>query len=313
MRDCDRRSFIKTCGIGAAAAASVGYSSVEGLLAAPSQPRLSIARYKLSPAEEEGIAEEAGRLTRKAIEGLGGMSRFVSRGQVVCVKPNLSWERKPAQAATTNPDVVATIVKLCYEAGAKDVFVADHTCNMAQRTYDRSGVKKAAEAAGARVVFVDQRRFRAMAINGKILKEWEMYTEMVEADTLINAYIVKQHNLCAATLGMKNLMGAIGGQRNRYHQDIGGTVADLAAFLKPKLIVMDAIRVLANNGPVGGNLADVKRKDIVAAGTDQVAIDSFGASLLGLKPEQVQYIAEAARRGLGAIDYKSVSPREQTI
>jgi uncharacterized protein (DUF362 family) len=312
MKDLDRRSFIKACGL-AAATVSTGYVTVDGLAAAPSQTRLSIARYKLSPAEDEGIAEEAGRLTRKAIEGLGGMSRFVSRGQVVCIKPNLSWEKRPAQAATTNPDVVATLVKLCYEAGAKDVFVADHTCNTAQRTYDRSGVQKAASAAGARVVFVDQRRFRKMAINGKVIKEWEVYPEMVEVDTLINVPIVKQHNLCAATLGMKNLMGIIGGMRNRYHQDIGATVADLAVFLKPKLVVMDGIRVLAANGPVGGNLADVRRKDVVAAGTDQVAIDAFGASLLGVRPEQVQYVVEAARRGLGTIDYKSVSPREQTI
>jgi len=306
MFELDRRSFIKGCAL-------AGMATIGGAEAVPAPGKLSIARYKASPSEEAGIAEEAARLTQKAIEGLGGMSRFVSRGQVVWIKPNLGWERKAAQAATTNPDLVATLVKLCYEAGAKSVFVADNTCNTAQRTYARSGIQQAAEKAGARAVFLDQRKFKRMSLKGKVLKEWEVYSEMVEADLLINVPIVKQHNLCAATLGMKNLMGVVGGQRNRYHQDIGNTVADLAAFLKPRLVVLDGIRVLAANGPVGGNLADVKRKDVVVAGTDQVAVDAFGASLLGLRPEQVAYITEAARRGLGASNYTTLRPIEQTI
>lgn len=306
MSELDRRSFIKAC----AAAGAVGLERAYG---APTKGELSIARYRTSPVAEDAIAEEAVRLTEKAVAGLGGMSRFVSRGHVVWIKPNMGWERKAAQAATTNPDLVATLVRLSYEAGAKSVFVADNTCNTAQRTYSRSGIQQAAEKAGARVVFLDQRKFKRMALKGKILKEWELYTEMVEADLLINVPIVKQHNLCAATLGMKNLMGAVGGQRNRYHQDIANTVADLAAFLKPRLVVLDGIRVLAANGPVGGNLADVKRKDVVAAGTDQVAVDAFGASLLGLRPEQVVYIAEAARRGLGTANYTALGPKEQSI
>jgi len=306
MSELDRRSFIKACAV-------AGSLSLEQLSGAAARGELSIARYKMSPVADDGIAEEAVRLTEKAIAGLGGMSRFVSKGHVVWIKPNMGWERKAAQAATTNPDLIATLVRLSYEAGAKSVFVADNTCNTAQRTYSRSGIQQAAEKAGARVVILDQRKFRRMALKGKVLKEWELYTEMVEADLLINVPIVKQHNLCAATLGMKNLMGVVGGQRNRYHQDIGNTVADLAAFLKPRLVVMDGIRVLAANGPVGGNLADVKRHDVVAAGTDQVAVDAFGASLLGLRPEQVVYIAEAARRGLGTANYAALGPKEQSI
>jgi uncharacterized protein (DUF362 family) len=311
MKNCCRRSFVKRVALAGVTVPSLW--SLSTAAAAPEEGKLSIARYKSSPPEDEAIAEEAVRLTRKAIEGLGGMGRFVSRGQVVYVKPNVAWDRRPAQAATTNPDLVAALVKLCYEAGAKQVIVTDNTCNSAQRTYSRSGIQAAAEKAGARVEFVDQRKLKRMAIKGVVLKEWEMYTDMVEADVLINVPIVKQHNLCGATLGMKNLMGVIGGQRNRYHQDIGNTVADLAAFLKPKLVVLDGIRVLAANGPVGGSLADVKRKDVVAAGTDQVAIDAFGASLLGLRPEQVVYVAEAAKRGLGTLNYSSLAPKDQTI
>jgi uncharacterized protein (DUF362 family) len=108
---------------------------------------------------------------------------------------------------------------------------------------------------------------------------------------------------------MKNLMGAVAGARNRYHQDLDKTLADLAGFLKPQLVVLDAIRVLTANGPVGGNLADVKRKDTIVAGVDQVAVDAVGATLLGHKPEAIGYIVEANARGLGTINYASLSPK----
>jgi len=271
---------------------------------------MSIAHYKSSPAEPDGIAEEARRLTRQAIEALGGMNRFVSKGNIVWVKPDIGWDRRPEQAATTNPDVVATLVEMCYQAGAKKVLVSDNPCNPARLSFPRSGIQQAAEKAGAEVIFLDERKFKKMSINGKVLKEWEVYQDTVEADRLINVPIVKNHNLCLATLGMKNLMGVIGGPRNRLHQDLGGTLVDLAAFLKPRLVVLDAIRVLTANGPVGGNLADVKRKDTIVAGVDQVAVDALGATLLGYKPDSIGYIVQGNARGLGTINFNSLSPKQ---
>jgi uncharacterized protein (DUF362 family) len=260
--------------------------------------------------EPDGIAEEARRLTRQALEALGGMNRFVSRGNIVWVKPDIGWDRRPEQAATTNPDVVATLVEMSYQAGAKKVLVSDNPCNPARLSFPRSGIQQAAEKAGAQVIFLDERKFRRMPINGKVLREWEVYQDVVEADRLINVPIAKNHNLCLATLGMKNLMGVIGGPRNRLHQDLGGTLVDLAAFLKPRLVVLDAIRVLTANGPVGGNLADVKRKDTLVAGVDQVAVDALGATLLGYKPASIGYIEQGNARGLGTIDFNSLAPKQ---
>lgn len=272
-------------------------------------PALAIARYKSSPAAPDGIAEEARRLTRAGIEALGGMGRFVSKGQTVWIKPNISWDRRPEQAATTNPDVVATLVELCYQAGAKRVLLSDNPCNSAQRTFPRSGIQQAAEKAGAHVFFMDERKFRKMALNGKVLKEWPVYAEVVECDVLINVPIAKHHSLTTVTLGMKNLMGVVGGARERFHQNTELTLPDLAAFLKPKLIVLDAIRVLTGNGPVGGSLTDVKRKETVVAGADQVAVDAYGATLLGHKPQAIEHIVEAGRRGLGNINFEALSPK----
>ena len=312
MAHIDRRDFLKA-GVTAVAGFGVGWFEPQSLIPSPQLPALSTAHYKTSPADPDGIAEEAKRLTRQAIDALGGMGRFVSKGNVVWIKPDIGWDRRPEQAATTNPDVVATLVEMCYQAGAKKVLVSDNPCNPARLSYPRSGIQPAAEKAGAEVPFLDERRFRKMSVNGKVLKEWEVYQDIVEADRLINVPIAKNHNLCLATLGMKNLMGAIGGARNRLHQDLGGTVADLAAFLKPRLVVLDAIRVLTANGPVGGNLADVKRKDTLVAGVDQVAVDAVGATLLGYKPESIGYILQGNARGLGTIDFKSLSPKQVEV
>ena len=300
----NRRAFLKS-----AAIAGAGTALFSSRLAQAAPPALAIARYKSSPTAPDGIAEEARRLTRAAIDALGGMGRFVSKGQTVWIKPNISWDRRPEQAATTNPDVVATLVQMCYQAGAKRVLLSDNPCNSAQRTFPRSGIQQAAEKAGAQVFFMDERKFRKMALNGKVLKEWPVYAEVVEADVLINVPIAKHHSLTTVTLGMKNLMGAVGGASERFHQNTELTLPDLAAFLKPKLIVLDAIRVLTGNGPVGGSLTNVKRKETVVAGADQVAVDAYGATLLGHKPQAIDHIVEAGRRGLGNINFEALSPK----
>jgi len=310
MTEKNRRQFISTC-----AAAGIG-CSISGCLpqsAEAAAPSMSIAKYKTSPTDKVAIAEEAEKLTRAAIDALGGISRFVAKGDVVFVKPNIGWDRKPELAGNTNPDVVATVIKMCLEAGAKQVKVSDHTCHSQERTFARSGIKQAAEKAGARVFFLNPKRYKKMAIGGKVIKEWDIYPEIMEADKLINIPIVKHHTISGATIGMKNLMGIIGGSRDQFHQRIDQTLADLAAFVKPDLIIVDGIRILLRNGPVGGNIKDVGRKDTIAAGIDQVALDAFGAELLGRNPEEISHIKEAASRGLGKIDYKSLAPKEITV
>lgn len=311
MSGCNRRYFIRKCAITGAGLHST--AMLPNLAWSADSPVMSIAKCKESPKEAEGIAEEAKALTRKAIDALGGMKRFVSKGDVVWVKPNIGWNRRPEFAANTNPDVIATLIKLCDEAGAKEVVVSDNTCNPEQQCFSSSGIKEAAENVGARVFYLDKRKFRKMAINGKKLKEWEIYTDIIEADKVINVPIAKHHGLSEVTLSMKNLMGVIGGARNRFHQDIDNTLPDLAAFIKPDLIVIDAIRVLMNHGPRGGNLSDVERRDIVAAGTEQVALDAYATTLLGRKPERIGHIVEAAKRGMGTLDYASLNPVESVV
>jgi len=241
-------------------------------------------------------------VTRLAIDSLGGMSRFISKGDVVVVKPNMAWDRTPEQAANTNPQVVKTIVELCFAAGAKQVKVFDNSCNDPRRCYVRSGIKEAAQEAGATVSYMEEHKFELVKIGGEVIKEWTVYREILEADKVINVPIAKHHSLTRLTMSLKNWLGAISGERSRLHQRINEAIVDLCLVFKPVLTVLDANRVLIAHGPQGGDLADVKHLGTVIAGTDQVAVDSLGAQLFGLRPMELGYLVEAHERQIGEID-----------
>lgn len=249
-------------------------------------------------------------ITQAAIQALGGMERFISRGDIVIVKPNIAWDRAPEQAATTNPEVVGTLVRMCLDAGAKQVKVFDNTCEDPRRCYVRSGIMEAAKKAGAKVIYTDERRFRNMEIKGEALGKWEVYQEAVEVDKVINVPILKHHSLARLTMGMKNLMGLIGGNRARLHWQLDRALVDLAAFFKPTLVVLDAVRMLVKNGPQGGSPKYVKKLDTVAAGIDQVAMDAVGATLFGLSPQEMDLIRLAHQRGLGHMDLAQLRIKE---
>jgi uncharacterized protein (DUF362 family) len=250
-------------------------------------------------------------MVRKVVEAMGGMTAFVTEGQKVVVKPNIGWDRRPEQAATTNPEVVAEVVKMCREAGASQVTVFDRTCSVARRTYKSSGIEAAASDAGAKVRHVLQKRFVKVDIpEGEALKSWELYKDALEADVLINLPIAKHHSLCKLTMAMKNLMGIMGGNRGAIHNHFPVKITDINTVVKPQLIILDAIRVLLRNGPQGGNLADVAEKNTIIAGTNAIPVDAFGATLFGLNPRDLNFLKVANRRGLGAIDPEKISIKE---
>jgi uncharacterized protein (DUF362 family) len=250
---------------------------------------------------------EPRELVERALADLGGMGRFVRRGDVVVVKPNIAWDRTPEQAANTNPGVVAEVVRQCWGAGAKRVIVTDVSCNEPRRCFQRSGIQAAAREAGAEVILPDPDLFREVDLGGVVLKSWPVFSPFLEADKILNLPIAKHHNLTGCTLGMKNWYGILGGQRNRLHQQIHQSLADLAAFMLPTLTIMDCYRVLLRNGPTGGNLEDVALKKTVVAGTDPVALDAYVAKAWwNLEAERLPYLGMAANRGLGTVEFEKL-------
>ena len=259
-------------------------------------PVFAIAKSSTDPAE----------LVRRAVAALGGMSRFVSRGDIVAVKPNIGWDRMPVHAANTNPLVVAEVVRLAFDAGAKEVIVTDASCNEANRCFQRSGIWRAAYAVGANVILPSAHRFRDLRMRGEVLDQWPVYLPLVNADKVINVPVAKHHNLSKFTGGMKNWYGILGGRRNRLHQNIDVSIADLATFMRPTVTIVDATRVLLRNGPQGGNMDDAKDMHQVIASLDQVAADAYACTLIGERAENVRYLKLGHDRGIGSMFWQQL-------
>jgi uncharacterized protein (DUF362 family) len=304
----NRRSFIK-----GVAATGLALRFGPPAFASGSAPTTGAAAPAPLPVLAAVEGESPAAITRAAIALLGGMGKFVGKGDKVVIKPNIGWDRTPEMAACTNPEVVRTLVELVLEAGAKTAVVIDNTTNQAKRCYVRSGIQEAVKQAGGDMLFVDDYRVKKMALKGEWLKEWEILQDVVEADKIINVPIAKHHSLCRLTLGMKNWLGATGGARNQFHQSLDKSMVDLAAFFKPQLTVLDAYRILVRNGPQGGRISDTELRKMVIAGTDPVAVDSMGASLFPVDPGELPYLGMARARGLGEFDLGKVRVEKRKI
>ena len=259
--------------------------------------------------------QDAEAITRAALKAIGGMERFVKQGAEVILKPNICVDYHTAEfAATTNPAVVAAVVRLCLEAGAKRVRVMDMPFGgTAERAYKISGIAEAVQGAGGEMVVMSPVKFVKTAIPlGKDLKNWTVYRDALEADVLINIPIAKHHSLARLTLGTKNLFG-LAASPPQLHSNLGQRAADLLSLFRPSLTIIDAVRILTAHGPSGGNLEDVKQTNTVIASHDPVSADAYAATLFGLKGEDIAYIQAAAAMGSGTLDLGSIKLEEINV
>jgi uncharacterized protein (DUF362 family) len=251
-------------------------------------------------------------LIRRALQAFGGIGTFVPKGAKVIIKPNICVAYHSYEyAATTNPFLVGALVKMCLEAGAASVQVMDTPFGgTAKEAYAISGIQDQVQAAGGEMAFMPGFKYVDVTIPNAIkLQKTSIFDDILKTDVLINVPIAKHHSLAGLTLGMKNLMGVIR-DRSSMHFLLGMKLADLAGRIRPTLTVVDAIRILTNNGPTGGNLDDVKKLDTVIVSQDIVAADSYGATLFGLEPGSLDYIAAGVQSGLGRSDLKNMRIEE---
>jgi len=277
--------------------------------AAPTATRVSLPDVAVTRNGEPEV------LVRRAIAALGGMQRFVGKDANVVVKPNICVAYHGYEyAATTNPWVVGTLVKMCFEAGAAKVQVMDYPFGgTAQQAYKVSGIQEQVEAAGGEMVEMSLLKYVTVDIpNAFHLKQANYFGDVLKADAVINVPIAKVHDLTRLSLGMKNLMGLVR-DRQVMHAHISQNLADLASFVRPGLTVVDAVRVLVSNGPTGGSLDDVKKLDTVVASPDIVAADSYAATLFGLQPDDLGYITAGAAMGLGRSDLQNLKIEEIAV
>ena len=251
----------------------------------------------------------------KAIELLGGIERFVKEGETVAIKPNVAFASPPMLGATAQPELVAQVVTLCLKAGAAQVIVTDNPINDPASCFTLSGVGKAASQAGAKVILPKEHHFRHTTLEGgKLIKNWPIFFKPFEnVDKLIGIAPLKHHARAGASMTMKNFYGLLGGRRNIFHQDINTIIAELAMMVKPTLVILDGTEVMMTNGPTGGSVSDLKRANTLIASCDRVAADSYGCTLLDLKPVDLPYLAKAQTAGAGTTDFESLKPAMETV
>lgn len=321
----DRRDFLKRASItglaiaGAAAGAAYLYDPRSGADYFRNQ---HIGDFKVLPSFKVDRGDNAvtmaiargdnvEALVRAALGEMGGIESFIQKGDVVLLKPNVAFDRPPLLGATTNPDVLKAVAKLCRDAGAKRILVADNPINQPEGCFFKSGIQAAAHEIGAELLLPKTSSFSPVKIDGEVLSTWTMFYKPFEmANKVIGIAPCKDHNLCSGSMTMKNWYGLLGGRRNQFHQNIHGIVSDFPHMIKPTLVVLDATRVLMRNGPTGGSLGDVAQGNTLVVGTDMVAVDTFGYTLLNRDPAKLTYLHKAEARGLGTMKWKDQNWRE---
>ncbi len=350
MQNLSRREFLKVLltGVGAVAAGNlVAACSGAGTPSVSSNPEiapsstLSTQPAELTASSEPTLAEapsgeslpspspvpvgspdlvvargpEPEQLVVRAFEAFGGMGTFINNGMDVIIKPNICVAYHTYEyAATTNPWVVGALVKLALEAGAKRVRVMDYPFGGTQeQAYAVSGIEEQVKANGGEMAGMPGFKFVDTELpNAKDLKSIDIFDDVLNADVLIDVPVAKHHGLAGLSLGMKNLMGIIG-NRSAIHRDIGQRLADLATKVYPTVTVIDAVRILTDNGPTGGDLNDVQKLDTLIVSPDMVAADSYAATLFGRQPLDMSYIVAGTEMGLGRSDLASLKIEEIAV
>ena len=335
-RAAERRRFLKQAGAVAGLAAVSGWAAlapsrwplsfkdIDGERGKPGAKTLKLPEggFAVQPVSTYpllGVARgsDIPAMVRGAIDAIGGIGRFIQRGDVVVIKPNVAFERPAVLGATTNPEVLAALIHVVRDAGAKEVRVVDNPIESPESCFIRSGIQQAAVEAGANVYLPVSSDFETLHVAGATwIENWPFFWRPFRGATkVIGVSPVKDHNLCRASMTTKNWYGLLGGRRNQFHQDIHGIIADLALMMRPTFVVLDAVRVLVRSGPTGGSLSDVKPGYTIVASTDSLACDAFGwHELLERRDEALPaYFAKSAARGLGNPDWRSVSLKETQV
>jgi uncharacterized protein (DUF362 family) len=250
------------------------------------------------------------KTVRRALQALGGIGNFIQRGDRVVLKVNAAFASPPALCATTNPELAAELTRLCLGAGAASVTITDNPINDPQSCFALTGLAKAADQAGARLALPRPDSFQPTTVAGaQLIRDWPLLFDPFRGATkLIGLAPVKDHHRSGASMTMKNWYGLLGGRRNVFHQDIHTTIFELALMVRPTLVILDGTAAMMTNGPTGGSLADLKATNTMIAGTDQVAADAFGATLLGMTAGDLPFLGKAVAAGLGTADYESLHP-----
>ena len=313
------RSVKTAASIAAAGAAGLWFHDSGGPTQAPDkQPEtggLDFSIKNLNPKMAIVHGKDRRATLHSALKVLGGIETFIKNGDRVLLKVNAAFASPPILSATTHPEIVSEMARLCYKAGAASVVVTDNPINNPSSCFTLSGIDAAARAAGARVILPHVDAFKPVSVKqAKLIRNWPVLIGPLKNITkVIGLAPVKDHHRSGASLTMKNWYGLLGGRRNIFHQDINTIITELAMMVRPTFVILDGTASMMTNGPTGGSLTDLKQTDTMIISTDQVAADAFGATLLNKSSRDLPFITKAEAAGVGTADYPSLKPVELSV
>ncbi len=296
----DRREFLKKLGkLGATGASAYFLSKVNPLFGASSSKKNISGPLPFDLVAIHGSTPE--KMFDAGMKQFGGMKQFISKGDIVVVKPNIGFNTGPDRGATTNPKLVGRVIEHCFQAGAKKVYVFDNCVSYWQDTYKTTRIQQEAKNAGAKVVRADQERYFQKLKNkkAKVLKNVKVHELILEANKVINIPILKNHSGALMTAASKNLMGVVWDRMFYHYNNLHQCIADFGLYHKPTLNIIDAYTVMVKNGPRGYSKGDLVLKKMQIISPDIVAADAAAAKILGKKIERIAYIPKAHKMKLG--------------
>jgi uncharacterized protein (DUF362 family) len=302
----DRRDFLKKAISGTIIAGSTlafgGVGSFWNATASAAEPEPTWDLVAVRGGEPDAMFDSA-------INAYGGMKTFVSPGDKVVIKPNIGWDVSPERGGNTNPKLVGRIVEHCFDAGASEVIVFDHSCDSWKQCYLNSGIEKAVEDAGGKMVSADgEGYYREVSVpKGNRLTKALVHQAILDADVFFNVPVLKDHSSSMITASMKNLMGVVWDRRYWHRNDLHQCIADFSSFRTPDLTIVDAYNVMKRNGPRGISVDDIVNMKAQVLSRDFVAADAAAARLYGVEPSDIRHIQIAAEMGLGRMDLKNLS------
>lgn len=312
----DRRNFLKAVALTGAAVTTIKDADAMSVLTQSFQTTHATVKYDLVAV----LGGEPEIMFRKAIAEMGGMKNFISKGDRVCVKPNIGWNKTPELAANTNPKLVQEIIKQCFEAGALEITVFDHTCDDWRKCYANSGIEAAAKAAGAKVVPAHQESYYKSVFlpKGRNLKEAKIHQAIVDSDKWINVPILKNHGSAQLSISMKNYMGIVWDRGFFHANDLQQCIADACTYAKrPILNVVDAYRLMKTSGPRGKSDADVVLSKGLFVSQDIIAVDTAAANFFNqirkMPLDKVDHLAKGEQLGVGTMNLDNMNIKKVRI
>jgi uncharacterized protein (DUF362 family) len=320
----NRRQFITRAtkaGVSILAAGSISYWFYDRTGPRPSSEDLTVARIPDFSMPELGrrmsVIKGSNRseTLELALKSIGGIETFIKKGDRVMLKVNAAFASPPILSATTHPELVGAITRLCLKAGAASVTVTDNPINDPASCFRLTGIEAAARSAGANVLFPHKELFKSFTLpEAQLIRNWPVLSEPLDRiNKVIGTAPVKDHHRSGASMVMKNWYGLLGGRRNIFHQDIHTIIKELAMMVKPTLVVLDGTTTMMRNGPTGGSLSDLKETQTMIVGTDQVAADAYGATLLDKTLDELAFIKKAEASGVGTANFRSLNPVMESI